>query len=505
MDSLAGHSAACYKTGMSDQVGRNEPCPCGSGRKYKNCCYRRDAQAAGVRGRTYSDAEWQRMRRTEGELVDAIAAFARRRFDEGLFERAWREFSAGSTIPAEHLAESIFIPWLIFNWLPSPAGKSRVRFGRAQEPLALAYLAEHGSDLDEYRKAFIAAACSEPFSFFVVTAAEPRRSLSLRDLLLEREMTVREVQASELLKRGDIIYARTVSLAGQSILLGVAPIPLPPDMHGRLLDLRDDQKKSARIHGRLDPAWLRSQDGSLRSFYFEAADRTMDPPPPILQNTDGDPLVPIRLIYKLHCLPELAVDKLKTLVLPEFQEEILEDADFGRSGNIVRVSLTWQKRGNRMNAAWENTSLGHIEIRSGALEVEVNSEKRAAKIRREIQRRLGDDCSFQKEERQAIEDLLRQENRDVGRDKQRARESGGMPPEFRAAIKDQMRAYWDAWLDIPVPALKNQTPRKAARTLEGRERLEALLMTFEVRNESGIQPELRPDVAGLRRKLGLLN
>jgi hypothetical protein len=237
---------ACYKTGMSDQVGRSEPCPCGSGRKYKNCCYRRDAQAAGVRGRTYPDVEWQRMRRTEGEVVEAIVAFARRRFDEGLFERAWSEFSAGSTIPETHLAESLFIPWFVFNWLPSTAGKSLVRPGRAQVPLALAYLAEHDSDLDEYRKAFIAAACSEPFSFFVVTAAEPRRSLSLRDLLLEREVTVKEVQASDLLKRGDIIYARTISLAGQSILLGVAPVPLPPDMHGRLLDLRDELKKSTR-------------------------------------------------------------------------------------------------------------------------------------------------------------------------------------------------------------------------------------------------------------------
>jgi hypothetical protein len=33
--------------------------------------------------------------------------------------------------------------------------------------------------------------------------------------------------------------------------------------------------------------------------------------------------------------------------------------------------------------------------------------------------------------------------------------------------------------------------------------LEALLMAFEYRNESMIQPELRPDVGELRRKLGL--
>jgi hypothetical protein len=65
------------------------------------------------------------------------------------------------------------------------------------------------------------------------------------------------------------------------------------------------------------------------------------------------------------------------------------------------------------------------------------------------------------------------------------------------------KPHWDAWLDIAIPALKGQTPRAAARTPEGRERLEALLMEFEYRNESTIQPELRPDVAELRRRLGL--
>ena len=28
------------------RVGRNDPCPCGSGKKYKNCCMRKDMAAA---------------------------------------------------------------------------------------------------------------------------------------------------------------------------------------------------------------------------------------------------------------------------------------------------------------------------------------------------------------------------------------------------------------------------------------------------------------------------
>jgi hypothetical protein len=489
---------------MKNSVERNRPCPCGSGRKYKNCCYRRDAEAARIRGETYPDAEWQRIRETEGYLVNAVASFARRRFGEDLTARAWREFSAGCKIPKEHVTEPIFFPWFVFNWLP--AGRSLFRSGPPPQPLALTYLAEHGARLDDYEKLFIRTACSEPFSFFVVISVEPQRSLALRDLLLEREVTVRERRASELLRRGNIIYGRPVSLAGQSILVGMGSVPLQPDIQGMLLDLRDELRKTARNTGLLDRAHLRSQDGFLRSFYFEAADRTLHPPPPVLQNTDGDPLVPIRLLYELRCTPGQALEKLKTLVLPEYRDQILTDADFDGLGNLVRVSLTWQKEGNRMHPEWDNTSLGLIKISGGGLEAEVNSINRAVKIRREIQDRLGDLCIFVREERQSIEKLLQarkgpSEIREGPRS--RYRKDAAMPPELSAALKKQMKAHWEAWLDTAIPALKNQTPRQAARTPEGRERLEALLIGFEYRNESMLQPELRPDVGELRRKLGL--
>jgi hypothetical protein len=496
----------CYKEGMTNQAGRGQPCPCGSGRKYKNCCYRRDAEAAGGRAQLFSDPEWLLMRKTEGEIVKAVAQFLKSRFGEDAMNRALDQFTAGSTIPEKQLVDSIFIPWLVFNWRPAPPGRGRVpRQPEAEQP-ALAFLSEHGSQLDDYQKSFIRAACDEPFTFFLVTAVEPRRSLTLRDLLLEREVTVRERQATETLKRGNVIYARSVSLAGHSILLGVGPVPLPPDAQGWLLDFRDDLRKAAGNKKGLDSAYLRSEDDFLRSCYFKAADRILNPPPPVLQNTDGDPLTIIQLKYELQCPPEEAVERLKSLVLPEYQEEILDDAEFDGSGRLVQVSVTWQKRGNRLHPEWDNTSLAKIDIRRGVLEIEVNSEKRAKKIRQEIQNRLGGQCKFVCEERQSAEALLRAEEahgRTARRGRLRQDEGEAMPSELSAVLREQMKAHWDAWLDIPISALRGQTPREAARTPKDRERLEALLMEFEYRNESTIQPELRPDVAELRRRLGL--
>ena len=40
------HSGHMLQTGV--RVGRNAPCPCGSGRKYKQCCLAKDEAAAAV-------------------------------------------------------------------------------------------------------------------------------------------------------------------------------------------------------------------------------------------------------------------------------------------------------------------------------------------------------------------------------------------------------------------------------------------------------------------------
>jgi hypothetical protein len=64
------------------------------------------------------------------------------------------------------------------------------------------------------------------------------------------------------------------------------------------------------------------------------------------------------------------------------------------------------------------------------------------------------------------------------------------------------REQWGSWLDTRVPALGNKTPRQAARTAGGRERLEALLGQFE--RDAADLPSNPPDhLAAIRAALGL--
>ena len=47
---MAGEEARAYA--LANNVGRNDPCPCGSGRKYKKCCYKEPETASGNGGQS---------------------------------------------------------------------------------------------------------------------------------------------------------------------------------------------------------------------------------------------------------------------------------------------------------------------------------------------------------------------------------------------------------------------------------------------------------------------
>ena len=76
------------------------------------------------------------------------------------------------------------------------------------------------------------------------------------------------------------------------------------------------------------------------------------------------------------------------------------------------------------------------------------------------------------------------------------------PPELEAIEAELARKHWDVWLDTKVPALGNRTPRQAAESASGRERLEALLADYSQKTVNGGHA-VGPDIGSLKRKLGL--
>jgi hypothetical protein len=488
------------------KIGRNDPCVCGSGKKYKNCCINNKFAQSEFAEPYAKDPEWLKIRGTEAEMVAKVLEFAVSTYGD-VFEDAWEEFTLWGEFEVDDIhRQTIFLPWMAFNWAPEDHPEDSTEPG--SPPLGLQYLFEKVVALDPYQRAFIQEACAQPYSFFVITDVTVGKTLGIRDIFLERTFTVKESAASKMLKRGDIVFSRIVELEGQAIMLGMAPVLLPPPCHRKILDFRDVFKKNLCAAGfKFDQPSLLECDPELRGLYFELADMLLNPPMPQLQNTDGDPLTFVKLYYKLNSTPREAFDALQSLSLREFHDGSLDDAVFDAHGNLIEASLVWQKLGNKKQKHWDNTVLGNLTINGGLLTAEVNSEKRAETIKSEIEKRLKNGATFLKAEYEDVESKLEdtesQSDSPEAEEQRREREEFQSRPEIQALVRKQMEAHWEAWYSQKIPALNNKTPLQAARTKSGRERLEALFSEFERRNELASDPHLRVDIAAMRKKLGL--
>jgi hypothetical protein len=463
--------------------GRNDPCLCGSGRKFKHCCLAAADTAQTTR---------RRMREAESRLIPLLWQLVLENWGQEGSDEAYDTFFMDTPCPDDILThrdhESLYLTWLGLGFEPRGPG------GRREVSAAAAVLATVADEADaggmpEFERRFLAAAEAATPSFHAVVDLAAGEWIDLEDILTGARCRVLETSASRTLRRGEVIYARVVTLDSVSIMVGCGATALPPTRRADLADLRGTL---ARRGGRLSAADLRTHENMLRRWYLLAADHLHNPPLPRLTNTDGDPVEPTILTFTLTCSPAEAFAALKSLSVTHSDDDLLSDAELDAQGALRAFSIGWSKRGNAKHASWDNTILGHLKVDGQTLTADVNSRKRATRLRRQIEKRLAGRARLDKTEIQSIESLLAQAREKAGAGELPEPEP---PPEAAAAVAAMMEAHWERWPDEPVPALKGQTPREAARSSAGRERLEALLAEFELKGGA--------PVARLRAALGL--
>src|SRR5260370_27762800 len=93
------------------KIGRNDPCPCGSGKKYKRCCMEREATL---------HEKWSREREACDELTRDMMEFAALHLG-GELEEAWKDFEMSDfpePLDEHEIERQIFIPYFLFHWDP---------------------------------------------------------------------------------------------------------------------------------------------------------------------------------------------------------------------------------------------------------------------------------------------------------------------------------------------------------------------------------------------------
>jgi hypothetical protein len=480
-------------------LGRNEPCLCGSGKKYKHCCL----NAAKAVMDSPEMLTWRRVRRAIDGLPNTMLRFTTEAFGPAAVNEAWEEFVLDTDEEytkfdpkTPHI--QLFMPWFFHCW--SPEGEEVE--GSAMTPTR-AFLEEKGSRLDPLARRYLEACLEAPFSFHEIVSSNPGRDFSTRDIITGEEHQVFEQSASRSMHVGDILYGQLVRVEAIAMLEACAPCPIPPIRKIELIDLRRSALRHIKLSG---TALLWELDCELRELYFIMADDVLNPHMPQLQNTDGDPLELQRLVFDIDS-PQVAFDALAHLAFQTTHAELLEDATLDADGALMVVQFGWAKAGNSKHAEWTNTILGHIKIDGTRLVAQVNSAKRAQEFRGLVQEALGSRARHRATEIQSTEKMLEQMRAQRASGQKPARNTEQVALTANPQVQDQLRrmmsAHFDKWVDTKIPALDGLTPIEAIRTPAGKEKVAALVLDAE-RHARKMEPPVDEAVlARLRDRLGL--
>jgi hypothetical protein len=479
-----------------EKIGRNDPCPCGSGKKYKHCCLPGYAPSI--------DHVWARQHEESDRLTREITRFAMRKFGERIYE-AWQDFNMHDVPkPLEEAADErqIFMPYFLFQWNPD----ARRTTARGQGGVvARWYMLEKSKQLTAMQRMFLEQATTQPLTFYEVVWNEPGERMRVWDVLSGGETEVIERSGSRHLRPGDLLFAQIWHQPDLAVFGSMAPICIPPDKKIEVIELRKRlKKKISRQNRYLVPDDLLRYADLIRGTYLEIRDRLFAPP--VLCNTDGDPLLFHTLTFRIESA-EAAFDALAALAVGRSREELLDDAELSDDGKLRKVDIDWIKEGNRKIKTWDNTILGHIKISEGRVVAEVNSENRAKRLRKEIEKRLGSLAIHEHTLAQTLEEMRENappEKADHAELHEAEMEAMLRDPGVRKQLQDVMQKQVESWIHQKIPALGGRTPLEAVRDPDGKEIVEALLLDWERRDERDVSPnQIRPDIGALRRLLSL--
>jgi hypothetical protein len=481
--------------------GRNDPCPCGSGKKYKRCCL-----AAKSEPDAPADPTWRRLRAMLDDHSAELLRFIKKAYGPSALLEAWDAFGSCDELDlaSDWLLRQLFMPWFFYSWAPDRHDTEVMDESLHDVIPARAYLSARGHRLDPLLRRYVESALAAPFSFFEVLACDPGSGMTLRNVMTKEEHAVNERSASRGMQRGDLLFGQLASVDHLTLLEACNGFAISPMEKARIVALRAHIASACPA---ITHEVLRERDFELLDLFHEIADRVLNPPPPILQNTDGEPISPHRLTFELNASPQAAFDALKHLAVDEEEEDMLADAVRDGDGNLTGVRFSWKKLGNKVHAEWDNTILGTIEIDGTRLVAEVNSRARAKKIRAEIETALGDEVRHVASDVQSPEKLLarlRASNDGGSRAAREESERLAQLPEIREKLLQMAAGHWERWVDQPLPILGNRTPMDAVQNADGREIVESIVIEGERAADRMDVPTDPAVFQRLRARLGLI-
>lgn len=462
------------------KTGRNDPCPCGSGKKYKQCCLAR------------ADAEQMLICEQQEALVRAVEWLLAEYGDEVEFAQIYHFFGdpedgALQEAVEELPEESLLMVMLCFHeWLIADA----VLEIDAEPVRAVDLVLEKGGPLLTAKgRRHLEALAESRLSLFEVQAVTPGRGMLMQDLLQPQSppVFVHEQRGSEVLVQWDILGARILPHPdGHS--LGGGVYPFLREVGSKLLQgiqkIIKAQAKRKRI--------IETPQEIATRCIIRAWLELMTAPqeiPRFMDEQTGEEILFVTDTYAVSSWSEL------TIILAK-QKDIVQETDDA----WVRTEDIDEDR-YRSLARLERCENGELEVECRTLgranASRVWLESLSSTVLTHAGRRTLDP-------RQAI--LNDPPSASRAPKKKKTESSDEIPLELQQQIIQQYKAeHYEKWISMPIPALNGKTPLQAVKLKTMRPKVIELLKQMELGEAKQAQQSGIPafDLGFLRERLGL--
>jgi hypothetical protein len=451
--------------------GRNDPCSCGSGKKYKQCCLKAEqTEVAGDRSEAVPKAIQWLMTRHSQAVREALAEgfFGGLEGDEyEMLKTQHRDSFEGITINS--------MEWLLADGLITIKGQER----RVSELL----LGPGGPLFSAKQREWIELLAAKPLGLYEVIEVVPGESMRLKDILFPEHapVLVQEKAGSRRAVKFDLIAARVLPVDGHFELSGaVYAIPrhrsfdLITELRHELKGVEPDSPVYKELVAVIIPDyWLK-----LFTVPFKM--------PKLVDQVTGEPILLITDHYRVQDWESLSQALSDKADIEGNREEGWSRLFKGKDGQLRRsIRIEPDKRPDR-------------------LKVFYITQKYADEERPWFEGVAGSAAVFVSREISDPKGMLAQRRPDEIRESPTPPQ---LPPEVATEIieKHIKQAYAD-WADQPLPALDYRTPREAIKTPEGLEQVKFLLHTYEHSEIQQAQDQHRPPVSYdfLWYKLGII-
>lgn len=464
--------------------GRNDPCPCGSGKKYKKCCLvsegiaysgsEEPSEAPAPGGSP--DRELHGWKEADAELIrEGMARFDKLKLDiQALLEKYWGKgiLERWQETGATEQEEQQFLAWVWLDWRKTAGSKT------IAEQMAA------DASRSEPQKQILASLNSSHMSVYQVVRLEPGRGAELENILEGGRVFVQDRAFSLSAQKWLVFFGRTYSAGAYHFSTGLGGACAPS--YQRFI--RDYLARELAKYRRKVPAagWrelLRSKAEVLGRLTVKL-NELMEQPPRLF-NTDGEPLV--------LCTGTFTVKK------PAAFLSALQESMFVESGSESEEGTEFLWLSDKKDGA---VTLGRVLLQENRLVFECNSRERRARGMKLLRKMGGLDLVNQTEK--GADELFAEIRKARAAGEIEAQESEEVPPEASGYLQEFLERHYQTWIDQRIPALGGRTPRQVSKSVQGRQELTELIRQMEYADSSRDGTGHAPyDWNKLRRRLGL--